>query len=154
MPTFLLMRAVVGGSGCSSKTEGDSIGCVMSLMAVPRLPHRSTRAGLAVFGPVPSRRSLPPCESNPLSFDVFPTPAATRLGQRDDPQCTCCLSRDSSPSPNRSAPSPPARAVRGESSRWASGYRSSHVHHDVQGPRRCVPALYFIIPVHVFERRI
>src|ERR1700676_168865 len=132
------MRAVVGGSGCSSKPEGDSIGCVMSLMAAPRLPHRS----------------LPPCESNPLSFDVFPTPAATRLGQRDDPQCTCCLSRDSSPSPNRSAPSPPARAARGESSRWASGYRSSHVHHDVQGPRRCVPALYFIIPVHVFERRI
>src|SRR6266850_7557281 len=82
-PTFLLMRAVGGGSGCSSKPEGDSIGCFVSVTAAPRLPQHSRLAWLGVFAPVPCHRLLPPCESTPLSFDVFPTPATRRRGQRD-----------------------------------------------------------------------
>src|SRR6266446_227043 len=104
-PTFLLMRAVGGGSGCSSNPEGDSIGCFSSVMAALRLPQRLKLAALGVLAPATCHCSLPLYESTPPAFDVFPLPGARPLGQRDDPRCTCCLWHDSSPFPNRSAPS-------------------------------------------------
>src|SRR5258708_35655955 len=90
-PTFLLMRAVGGGSGCSSNPEGDSIACFSSFMAALRLPQYLTSAELGALSPATCRCSPPPYESIPLSFDVFPTQEARLLGRRGDPQCTCCL---------------------------------------------------------------
>src|SRR6202021_1941625 len=108
------MRAVAGGSGCSSNPEGDSIGCFSSVMAALRLPQHLKLAALGVLAPATCHCSLPLYESTPPSFDVFPIPGARPLGQRDDPQCTCCLSRDSSPSRNRGVLSLRGGAPRGD----------------------------------------